>query len=88
MLLGHRIGGVDVAVAREAEGGGVGLASDVGGGLLADLANNHPGVAGGQPVGSVDPHIAAHAQEGRVWAAEKRRRGRFTRVAELRRHEG
>ena len=76
MAAGEGIGGVDVAVARDAECGGVGLARDVSGSLLADLAHPDACVAGGELVGGVDLGVAWDAQEGGVCPAEEcRRRG-------------
>ena len=80
------IGGVDIAVASDAEGGSVGLAGDMSWSVLADLAYPDPGVAGGELVGGVDLGITADTQKGGVGAAEKSGRSRFTGVAELGRH--
>eukprot|EP00268_Persea_americana_P002937 TRINITY_DN10884_c0_g1_i2.p2 TRINITY_DN10884_c0_g1~~TRINITY_DN10884_c0_g1_i2.p2 ORF type:complete len:219 (+),score=13.07 TRINITY_DN10884_c0_g1_i2:890-1546(+) len=79
---GERVGRVDVGVASAAEGGGVGAASDSGGGLLADLADPDAGVGG---AGAVDLGVAAEAEEGRVDSAEDDGRGRAARVAGARR---
>lgn len=78
---GERVGRVDVAVTRDTEGGGVSLAGDVGGGMLADLAEEDPRVAGRELVGSVDLGVAAQAEEGGVGSAEEGGSGRLARVA-------
>lgn len=66
---GEGIGRVDVAVAGEAERGGVGLAGDVRGRLLAYLAERYARVARGELVGGVDLRVAGSAEEGGVRAA-------------------
>jgi len=58
---GEGVGRVDVAVAGEAEHGGVGLAGDVRGRLLADLAERYAWVARGELVGGVDLGVACSA---------------------------
>lgn len=58
---GEGVGGVDVTVAGEAEHGGVSLAGDVRGRLLAYLAERNAWVARGELVGSVDLGIAGAA---------------------------
>lgn len=77
---GEGIGGVDVGVTRDAEGGGVGSASDAGRSLLADLAHPDALVARSQLVGAVDLGVAAHAEKGRVGSAEELSRGSLARV--------
>ena len=69
---------MDVAVAGGAEGVGVGLAGDGGGGLLADLAEEDAVVAGG-----VDGGVAGGAEEGGVGAAEEEGGGGAAGVAGL-----
>ena len=86
MAASERVGGVDIAVACDAESGGVGLARDMGRSLLADLAHPHPRVARGELVGRMDLGVTGHAQKGGVGTAEESGRGRFTGVAELGRH--
>lgn len=77
---GEGIGGVDVGVARHAEGGGVGSARDTSRSLLADLAHPDALVARSQLVGAVDLGVATHAEEGRVGSAEELSRGSLARV--------
>lgn len=82
------VDGVDVTVAGEAEGGGVGLACEVSGGLFADLAEGEAGVAGGEHVGGVDLGVAGGAEEGGVRRAVEGGGGGFAGVTELGRHGG
>lgn len=83
---GEGVGGVDVGVARDAEGSRVGSARDAGRSLLADLAHPDSLVARSQLVGAVDLGVAADAEERRVGSAEELSRGRLARVARASRH--
>ena len=86
MAGGEGVGGVNIAVAGETERSGVGLAGDVSGGLLADLAEGDARVAGGELVGGVDLGVARGAEEGGVRAAVEGGGGGFARIAELGSH--
>lgn len=90
MAAGEGVGGVDVAIAGAAEDGGVRLASDGSGSLLAHLAHPHALVLhhrrrylGG---GIVQLGVASHAHETGVGAAEEQRRGGLAVAAGFRRH--
>jgi hypothetical protein len=86
MAASEGISGVDVAVAGEAESGGISLAGDVSGSLLADLAEGDARVTGGEFVGGVDLGVAGGAEEGGVRAAVEGGGGGFAGVAELGSH--
>ncbi|GAB2291498.1 hypothetical protein Dimus_025752 [Dionaea muscipula] len=77
----ERVGGVDVVVAGDAEGGGVSLAGDSGGSLLADLAHPDSVVAGGELVGGVDLGVAGAAEEGGIGTAEEEGRRSVAGIA-------
>lgn len=64
MAATKRVGRVDVSITCDAEGGVVGLARYVSGGLLADLAEPDSGVAGSELVGGVDLGVTVDAEEG------------------------
>ena len=83
MAASEGVGGVDVAVARDAEGGGVGLTGDASRSLLADLAHPDALVAGRQLVGAVDLGVASYAEEGGVGSTEENGGGGFAGVAGL-----
>jgi len=80
------VGRVDVWVARDTESGGVSLARDSRGGLLADLAHPDALVARRQLVGAVNLGVASDAEKSGIGAAEKRRRSQFAGVTWLWRH--
>ena len=80
------ISGMDVGVARDAQHGGVGLARNGGGSLLADLTHPDALVPGGELVGAVDFAVAGAAEEGGVRAAEEYCRRALAGVAPPRRH--
>lgn len=75
VALGERVGGVDIAVACDAEGGRVCPACDTGRRLLTDLAHPHTLVSG------VQTRVARQANEHVVRAAEHQRGGQVAVLA-------
>lgn len=71
MAAGQGIGRVDIAVASDAERGGVRLASEAGGCLLAHFAHPHPLVARPEFASGMHFGITPHAEKSRIRAAEE-----------------
>nr|GMC93227.1 hypothetical protein Iba_chr05bCG0340 [Ipomoea batatas] len=88
VALSQGIGGVDVVVARDAEGGRVRLARDASGDLLADLAHPDAPVGPGRTARVVHRSVARNAHEGGVGPAEDRRHRGLAVVAGLGRRVG